>query len=192
MSDLKKDDETPEVAEIAPFEPDQGTDTLYTPPARLKEYFTSPNASSRYLMALSTLFAFLAVVCFSLLILHYWKHRHHVQKSSETVIETLRVEPTFHQSLGEFRVQWDQSEMRATLSAECSTEAACSNLKEKYAEVHDLILPVFQGSSEQNVTSPEHKQHLREELIEKLNELKLPGRVLQIDFTDLTIEPHKT
>ena len=103
VSHPEKHAETPEVAEIAPTEPDHGTDTLYTPPAKLKEYFTSTDAPSRYMISLSALFAFLALLCFGLLIFQYVKHRHHEQKPSETVVETVKVEPTFHQSLGELR-----------------------------------------------------------------------------------------
>ena len=100
-------------------------------------------------------------------------------------------DPVFTQPLGEFRVLWAKSELRADLVAECTNEETCNALKDRPEQVHDLILPILQTSSPEQVLNPNSKLELRRAIVDKLNELKFKGKVIQIDFTDLTIEPAK-
>jgi flagellar basal body-associated protein FliL len=64
-------------------------------------------------------------------------------------------------------------------------------LKDRPEQVHDMILPIFQVRTPEQVLNPNSKLELRREIADKLNELKLKGKILQVDFTDLTIEPAK-
>jgi flagellar basal body-associated protein FliL len=186
-----EDAELAELAEIDELEEARSPDTAYAPPPRLKEYLRSPDSPSRYMMLLAILFAILAVSCFSILIFQYLKHRHHEQKSTAPVIETVKIDPVFQQALGQFKIDWDDAEMRASLVAECSTAEACEELKNKATEVEDLILPLLQMSSRAQILNPTQKQYLRQQIAEKLNGMKLNGKVIQIDFSDLTIDPLK-
>ena len=190
----KKIPEPPGGAELAEIDDLDDLDSLnanYAPSPRLKEYLNSPDSPSRYLMILSMLFGLLAVSCFMLLVFQYWKYRHHGQKIDTPVVETVKIEPTFHEAIGQYKVDWDDAEMTAELSAECSTQEACEALKEHSTEARDLIFPLLQESSRTAILNPTEKQYLRQKIAEKLNELKLGGRVIQIDFTDLQIEPRK-
>jgi flagellar basal body-associated protein FliL len=183
--------ESVDLAELANLEPFPEADSSDSKSPRLKEYLSSNDAPSRYLMVLSFVFGFLAISCFVLLLWQYLKHRHHEQKIEVKTAETVKIEPSFHQPLGEYRVQWDDAEMRADLNVECSTQVACDELKNKYVEAHDLLLPIFQASSRSEMLNPNQKTRLRQALANKLNELKLQGEVREVDITDLSIEPHK-
>jgi flagellar basal body-associated protein FliL len=186
-----EDAELADLAEIDDLEEIDGLNLTFTRSPRLKEYLTSPDSPSRYLMILAILFGILAATCFGLLVTQYLKHRHHAEKETAPVIQTVKIEATFHQPLGQFKIDWDDAELHADLDAECSTKEACEELKAKDTEARDLILPLLQGSSRSQVLNPTQKQYLRQQIAEKLNDLKLNGRVIQVDFSDLQIDPRK-
>ncbi len=174
---------------------------------KLKELIRSSDSPSRYLTWLSISFGVLAVCCYGLLVQRYVEYR---KQKSNPALEKLEEEKlyggwlnnqkyfrkpkegeevVFTQALGEFRVLWTGSELRADLVAECTDEATCNALKDQPEKVHDVILPLLQSSSEQEVLNPNRKLELRRLISEKLNELKFKGKVIQIDFSDLTVEP---
>ena len=187
-------DEIEKIPEIEPLD-DLGelpmTDLDFGPAPRLKDYFQSPDAPSRYLIILSILFGFLAVFCFGMLVFQYLKLRHYAQKTAAPVAEVVKIDPTFHESLGLFKVVWNNAEMNADLVAECTTEEACAELKNRNTEARDLIFPLLQESSRSTILNPSQKLYLRQQLGERLNKLHLKGRVIKVDFTDLMIEPRK-
>ena len=153
----------------------------------LKDYFHSPDAPSRYLMFLSISFGLLALFCFGFLITAYVKHRHDAKLAVVTT-ETLKLEPSFREGLGEIRISWKDGDMRADLIAECTTEAACAEIKNRKAEARDVTIPILQNSSRTEILNPTKKLMVRNQIVEKLNEMKLPGKVIQVDFNDLSIE----
>ncbi|MBU6154460.1 MAG: flagellar basal body-associated FliL family protein [Bdellovibrionales bacterium] len=182
----------------------------HLPKPKLKELILSPDPPSRYLTWLSLAFGGLAILFYGLLVNRYFEHRNRNRNLEAEKAEAERLyggwlnkqnafnkmkmegeEPVFTQSLGEFRVLWATSELRADLVAECTSEEICNALKERPEQVHDLILPVFQVRTPEQVLNPNSKLELRREIVEKLNSLKLKGKILQVDFTDLTIEPAK-
>jgi flagellar basal body-associated protein FliL len=61
-------------------------------------------------------------------------------------------------------------------------------LKDQELKVRDLLMPVLQASSQEEVMNPTRKLALRRRMAEKLNELDLKGRVIQIDFNDMILE----
>ncbi len=154
----------------------------------IKDYLHSSDAPSRYLMLLSFSFAILALFCFGFLITQYIKHRHDTQKSAQVVEETIKLEASFQERLGEIRINWADAEMRADLVVECSTKAACDAIKERKAEARDVTIPVLQNSSRTDILNPSKKLLIRNRIAEELNSLKLPGRVTQVNFNDLSIE----
>ncbi len=185
-------------------------DLDHLPKPKLKELIRSPDSPSRYLTWLSLTFGFLAILCYGLLVNRYLDYRNRNRNLEAEKAEAERLyggwlnkqnafnkmkmdgeDPVFTQALGEFRVIWATSELRADLVAECTNEETCNALKERPEQVHDLILPILQAKSPEQVLSPNSKLEIRREIVDKLNELKFKGKVLQIDFTDLTIEPAK-
>jgi flagellar basal body-associated protein FliL len=183
--------ETPELAEIAELKDLEDLDADYAPPLKIKEYLNSTDAPSRYLMTLSILFGMLAAFCLSLLIFEYWHYRHNAQKLVGPAVKTIKLEPGFSEDMGEFKIDWDDAEMRAELVAECSSKETCEEIKARNIEARDLIFPVLQNSSRSEILNPNQKLYLRQQLANKLNELELSGSILQVDFSDLTIEPKK-
>ncbi len=182
----------------------------HLPKPKLKELIRSSDSPSRYLTWLSLAFGGLAILCYGLLVTRYIEHRNRNRNLEAEKAEAERLyggwlnkqnafnkmkmegeDPVFTQALGEFRVLWATSELRADLVAECTNEETCNALRDRPEQVHDLILPIFQARTPEQVLNPNSKLELRREIVDKLNELKLKGKILQVDFTDLTIEPAK-
>lgn len=199
MSDTENKDKTEELppseteveshpaAEHLPDEDLEDLDLADPSRPRLKELLNSSDSPSRYLTILSILFAVLALLCMSLLVFQYLKNRHSEQKEPETV-QVAKLEPTITESLGEFRVNWGNAELRVDIVAQCSSKEACEQLKENLVQARDLTLPLLQESSRDEVLNPDRKLLLRKNIAEKLNDLKLNGKVTQIDFSDMTVE----
>jgi hypothetical protein len=179
----------------------------HLPKPKLKELIRSSDPPSRYLTWLSITFGFLAVVCYGLLIYRYIEHRNANRDLQAEEAERARLyggwlnkqlafnrprpgeDPVFMQDLGQFRVMWARSELRVRITAECTNEETCNELKNRPEEISDLVLPVLQASSPEEVLNPNSKLELRRLLAEKLNALKFSGKIMMVDFTDLTVEP---
>lgn len=186
-SESTTDTEAPSGLESSELENLDDFSIKITAAPSLKELIQSSDAPSRYLIFLSLLFGFLGVACLSLLVLEYMKYRHAMQKPPVAQVET-KLEPTITEPLGEFRVNFKDAELRVDLVAECSTQEACEQIKGRISEVRDLVIPLLQGSSREEILNPEKKLLLRRTIAEKLNTLKLDGKVSQIDMSDLTVE----
>ena len=174
---------------------------------KLKELIHSPDTPSRYLTWLALSFAGLAVICFGLLIGRYVQYRNSHRDVDAEKAEEARLyggwlnkqnafnrarpgeEPIFMQALGEFRVTWPGNELRVSMSAQCTNEETCAELKARPEQVHDLLLPVLQASNPEDILNPNRKLELRRLISEKLNTLKFSGKVIMVDFLNLTVEP---
>ena len=195
MSETEKETPTEKPVDSAPLEAAEvvNLDDLedFTPETdktpKLKDYLRSSDAPTRYLLILSFLFAGIALFCFGFLVIQYVKHRHDAQKVV-IVKETNKVERVYRESLGEIRVMWTDGELRADVVAECSLPETCEALKERKIEARDVTIPILQESNRSEMMNPARKLLIRNKIAEKLNELKIPGRVVQVDFTDMTIE----
>ena len=174
---------------------------------KLKDLIQSSDSPSRYFTILSMVFALLALVCCGTLIKQYLNYRHNGQKELTAKEEEARLyggwlagqkafknkgpdgtEPLATQALGEFRVSWKGAELRVDLVAECTDEETCLSLKSQELQIRDLLLPLLQASSQTEILNPTQKLALRRRLAEKLNDLKLKGKIIQIDFNDMMIE----
>ena len=173
-----------ELEDIEDQEP-QIDENLKSP--KIKDLLLSPDYPSRYLTILSFLFAGLAILCLSLLVFQYVKHRHSAQKVLAKN-EAEKLVPLIHESMGEFRTMLKDAELRVDIDAECSIQETCDQLKEHMTEARDAIHPILESTSREEILNPDKKQQLRWRITEKLNDLKLPGKVLQVDFTDLSLE----
>ena len=174
---------------------------------KLKELIRSPDTPSRYLTWLSLAFGLLAFLCYGLLAERYLAYRKSLQNPEVDKAEEERLyggwlnkqnyfrkrltgeDAVYTQELGEFRVSWPGAELRADLVAECTDQDTCTALKSRPEQIHDLLLPVLQMSSQEKILNPNGKLDLRRNLSDKLNELKLKGKIIQVDFSDLTVEP---
>ncbi len=195
-----------EDASLPKVAPDEEINALRSRTPKLKELIHSSDAPSRYLTWLSLSFGAIAVCCFSLLVMRYLDYRKSLKNPEIEKMEEERLyggwlagqnsfkkrmigdEPVFTQPLGEFRILWPGREMRADLVAECTSEETCKGLKEIPEKIHDALLPILQASSAEDVLNPNRKMELRRALTDKLNELQPESKVMQVDFSDLTVE----
>ncbi len=153
----------------------------------LKDLLQSPDSPSRYMSFLAVVFALLGIFCLALLTHAYLKYQHSAQKPVKKKVEPV-VEKTFNQELGEFVISWDHSDLRVNITAECASLEACDQLKEHLSRARDATLPVLQGSSREQILNPEKKVLLRQAIAEKLTDLKLGGKITDVNFTDMTVE----
>ncbi len=178
------------------------------PKPTLKDLLHSSDSPSKYLTVLSVVFAGLALICSGILVVQYLKYRSNDKNEAARKEEEAKLyggwlagqhkfkyksengDDLITQPLGEFRASWKGIELRVDLVAECSDEDTCKSLKDQELKVRDLLMPLIQGSSQEEVMNPSRKLAFRRRLAEKLNELELKGRVIQIDFTDMTLEPN--
>ena len=187
--------------------PEDELNTFHSHAPKLKELIHSADSPSRYLTWLALSFAGMALICFGLLAGKYIQYRRAHRDVEAEKAEEARLyggwlnkqlafnrgrpgeEPIFMQSLGEFRVSWPGSELRANLVAECTNEDTCNALKAQPDRIHDLLLPLLQASNPEEVLNPNRKLELRRLLSEKLNTLKYSGKIMMVDFSNLTVEP---
>ncbi|MBC7397980.1 MAG: flagellar basal body-associated FliL family protein, partial [Bdellovibrionales bacterium] len=79
-------------------------------------------------------------------------------------------------------------ELRADVVIACANLAVCEALKNRKAEARDRILPILQGSSRAEILNPSKKQMLRQHITDSLNEMHLPGKVIETNFSDMTVD----
>lgn len=159
---------------------------------RIKELLQSPDSPSRFMTVLSIIFGILAVTCFALLVALYLKHRSH-QKKVAIVADPVVVAPIVTESLGEFKLFLspegkERIELRVDIVAECSTQDACTYLKDHLPQSRDVVLPVLSSSTREELLSPESKNLIRRRIAERLNAIPMSGKILQVHFSDMTIE----
>jgi len=164
---------------------------------RVKELLQSPDLPSRFMTLLSIVFGILAVVCFGLLITLYVRHRAHEKALLKAATSSVAVAPvpvdTISESLGEFHLflspeKPGRIELRVDVVAECSTQEACDYLKDHLPQSRDLALPVLSSATREEYLDSVSKRLIRKKIADRLNALPIGGKILQVDFTDMTIE----
>ena len=178
------------VAELEEI-PDRGElEDLDAPSDRtpsLKELFKTPDSPSRYLLIFSFFLIIAAATCLILFGGRYWKHRHSVK--NETIASpVLKLEPTFQVKLGEFKVSLSDGELRVDLVVQCGTQIACDELAARKIDARDRVLPILQNSSRSEILNSAKKQVLRQQITDSLNAMKLSGKIIEVNFSDLTVE----
>lgn len=187
---LPAGDSNPESSKNADSTPDYQP-KIPTPP--LKDLVLSPDPPSRFVSWMAIVFGVLAAACLALLLQRYWEIRKRnlpaPEAPSKPVLEKIITEP-----LGEFKLVLkpidspNDGELRVDVVAECSNVEACQYLKDHLIQARDIVIPVFMNARRSELLSPESKLLLRRKITEQLNTLPLGGKVIQILFTDLTVE----
>jgi flagellar basal body-associated protein FliL len=174
-----------ELEHLAAYQP-----KIPNPP--LKELLRSSDPPSRFVALLSIAFGALAAVCVTMLVLKYLEYRRlHAPPPPPPpkVAEKIITEP-----LGEFRMVLkpvdspNDGELRVDIVAECSNVEACLYLKDHQIQARDVVIPVLMNSKRAELLNPDTKVVLRRRITEQLNSLPLGGKVIQVLFTDLTVE----
>ncbi|MBS1960120.1 MAG: flagellar basal body-associated FliL family protein [Bdellovibrionales bacterium] len=160
---------------------------------RIKELLESQDPPSRFITYLSIAFALLAAACLGVLVKKYLDIRA-AHKPAITEEVKLTPEKIYTQALGEFRLilkgveSPNDGELRIDMTAECSTQDACDYLKGHIAQTRDIVIPVLVNVRREEVLNPESKNLMRRRIAEQLNSLPMKGKIIQILFTDLTVE----
>lgn len=163
----------------------------------IKEMLQSADIPSRFATVISLAFTILSIT--SLVILAYLLSRTKAQNArlNEEASKPV-VEVTFYQPLGNFRVFLKKElekerdpEVRVDITVECSTEPACLDLKNKLQEVRDLIHPILAALTVQEMLDPDTKELLRKRIADQLGGFTSQGKIIKVNFTDMTIENGK-
>jgi flagellar basal body-associated protein FliL len=166
--------------------------TTETPRAKNKKEPLTPamkaDPISRKLILLSLIFATLALSCIGYLTFIYQqkKHANHATNSGET---STVAPQAITQGLEEIMVVLkNEQELRVEMVAECSQIETCDYLKDHIPQARDLLIPVLSGMNPQDLPNVESKNLLRKKLTDRLNTLEMPGKVIQIEFVNLSVE----
>ena len=160
----------------------------------LKTLLQSSDTPTRFMTFLSMGFALLALICFGLLITLYIKNRNSHQVVKTEVVAPLA--PTITQSLGDFEaivkpIGSEEEQLSISIIAECNSTEVCETVKSHLAEVRDLVVPLLMGLTKEEWLSVDSKTLLRRKITDRINSMTLPGKVLQVDFSDLLIEKRR-
>lgn len=153
----------------------------------IRDFLKSPDSPSRYFMVLALIFGALAACTLSILVYQYVQHRR-AAHPAKAPVTTAKLEPTYDEKMGEFKVSWSDGELRGDLVVQCATLATCEELKNRKIEARDRVLSILQGSSRSEILNPAKKQMLRQQITDSLNEMKFSGKIVESNFSDLTVE----
>ncbi len=63
-----------------------------------------------------------------------------------------------------------------------------SELKDKHAQVMDVLINIFSSKTLEDVTSLSGKDHLKQEIVDKINKILPEGKVLRVYFVEFVIQ----
>ncbi len=71
---------------------------------------------------------------------------------------------------------------------EVDTDKAVESLNQKKAQVMDILINIFSSKSLEDVTSLSGKDHLKQEIVDKVNKILPEGKVLKVYFVEFVIQ----
>lgn len=159
----------------------------------IKELLESQDPPSRFMTFLSIAFGLLAIVCITTLVMKYLQAR---KAGHALVLEEPKPLPEkiITESLGEIRLilkgadSPNDGELRVDVVAECTTQEACDYLKANQIRARDIVIPVLVNVRREEILNPDSKDLIRRRIAEQLNSMPMNGKIIQILFTDLTVE----
>jgi flagellar basal body-associated protein FliL len=143
---------------------------------------------SKKLILLSKLFASLALICIGFLtfIYHQKKHAHDGTGAEDIAIKLPII---FSQTLDGIHVKLkNEQDLRAEIAVECATRETCNFIKDNPTQVRDLVIPVLNSIDSDQFSNIENKRLVRKKITDRINTLRMPGRVIQVHFVNLSIE----
>ncbi len=103
--------------------------------------------------------------------------------------ETSKSQESIKYTLGLVRaVLQSEQELEMNLSIECTNQSSCDTIKNNRLKALDLIIPLFLNVNSKDLLNPESKQKIRDQIAEKLNSIPLNGKVIQVNFLDLSLQ----
>lgn len=190
--------DTVEVEHQAPLKPEEIENDDQGKRPHIKELLSSKDSPSRYVTFLSMAFAALSLICATLLIVIFIQNRQaNKPKVASTELTTPVYEKAIQEPVGFFQItiksndpdQKRSEELRVDIVAECSSLDTCNLLKEKITQARDLINPILTSATREEILNLDSKTQIRQRIAEQLTGLVEPGKIEQVHFSDLTIEP---
>jgi flagellar basal body-associated protein FliL len=163
------------------------------PSPSIKELLNSSDPPSRFVTFLALGFALIALMCVGLFVSRYLDMKRGSQPV-EVKQESLPAEKIITEPLGEFKLVLKgadhptEGELRVDIVAECTNAEACQYLKDHLAQARDIVIPVLINARRADLLNPDGKTLIRKRITEQLNSLPMNGKIIQVLFTDLTIE----
>lgn len=143
---------------------------------------------SRKLILYSMIFATLALICFSLVAVLYYK-KTHADKNTEVEAPHSEKIVVITQPLEQIHVVLkNEQDLRVEIAVECGQKETCDYIKNHPAEARDLLIPILTSIDPDLFASIENKKLIRKKLTDRLNTLEMPGKVIQVHFNNLSIE----
>ena len=71
---------------------------------------------------------------------------------------------------------------------ECTQPETCEYIKDHAPQVRDLLIPVLNNINPIELSSPESKNLVRKKLTDRLNTMDMVGKIIQVEFVNLTVE----
>jgi flagellar basal body-associated protein FliL len=141
---------------------------------------------SRKMFLYAKLFALISIICIGFLTALYLKKRKAshpplVEAASETALFSFEM-PLLHVVLT------NEQDLRVELAFECTTKEACDFIKENPEQVNDILIPVIAATKPEIYENAEQKKLLRQKIADQLNTLHLGGKVVEVNFNNLSIE----
>jgi flagellar basal body-associated protein FliL len=177
--------------------PETATKTVETPPqdasqpSEAKFHVTAEMKAdpvSKKMFFYSKIFAALSLFFIGILTFQHLQRKNFYRKppSKEEVVEQ---EKSFVYQMSQLHVILkNEQDLRLDLSIECTNKPACEFIKENPEKTRDAILPVLSAISPNSISDAEAKKSVRSKLAEALNTLPMNGKVIQVNFTDLSLE----
>lgn len=110
--------------------------------------------------------------------------------ASESNAKYLRIGPIFQ--LDQFIVnllsQGGRRYLKVSISLEMTTPNLENELNAKRAPVRDIIIEILTSKSIDDISTTRGKDRLKEEIIQRLNEILVDGKIRNIFLTDMAIQ----
>lgn len=110
--------------------------------------------------------------------------------ASESNAKYLRIGPIFQ--LDQFIVnllsQGGRRYLKVSISLEMTTPNLENELNAKRAPVRDIIIDILTSKSIDDISTTRGKDKLKEEIIQRLNEILVDGKIRNIFLTDMAIQ----
>lgn len=142
---------------------------------------------SKKMFLYSKIFALLAVICIGFLTTLYLKKR---AANKPHLAEVASVAPTlFKYEMEQVQaVLHNQQDLRVELAFECSKKEACEFLKDHPEQAKDILIPLLAEVDPESISSSDSKKVLRQKIADELNTLDLDGKIVEVNFNNLSIE----
>lgn len=102
----------------------------------------------------------------------------------------LSIGPTyaFDQLIVNLSSQSGRRYLKTTINAELSSEQLVLELDTKKPAIRDTLISVLSSKTYEEIATSKGKENLKNELVERINESLVDGKIVNLFFTDFTVQ----